>query len=110
MISYWSSLFTKVKIVFFLLKPVYKHKIMNLKETLLKALETEKAGNWNKAHEMVQDLQHPLAYWIHAYLHRKEPDLYNASYWYSRAKKPMPEYSFDKEWKEISDFIKNAEM
>jgi hypothetical protein len=59
---------------------------------------------------MVQDLQHPYAYWIHAYLHRKEPDLYNASYWYSRAKKTMPEYSYDQEWKEISDFIKSANM
>ena len=29
---------------------------MATKEVLLKALETEKAGNWNKAHEMVQDL------------------------------------------------------
>ena len=81
-----------------------------MKEKLLKALETEKDGDWDLAHKMVQDLQHQYAYWIHAYLHRKEPDLTNASYWYSRAKKPMPEYSYSKEWKEIYDFISAAEM
>lgn len=80
-----------------------------MKETLLKALDTEKNGDWDKAHRMVQDLNHPLAFWIHAYLHRKEPDRMNAAYWYSRAKKPMPEYGFDKEWKEIRDFIEKWE-
>ena len=83
---------------------------MSSKQTLLNALETEKAGDWNKAHEMVQNLHHTFAFWIHGYLHRKEPDLMNASYWYSRAKKPMPEYSYEQEWNEISHFIKNAEM
>jgi hypothetical protein len=79
--------------------------MMVTKEILLKALETEKNGDWNKSHEMVQDLQHAYAYWIHAYLHRKEPDLTNASYWYSRAKKTMPDYGYDREWKEIWDKI-----
>ena len=76
-----------------------------MKELLLKALETEKKGDWDKAHKTVQDLQHLHAYWIHAYLHRKEPDLSNASYWYSRAKKTMPDYSYEKEWNEIYKFI-----
>lgn len=78
---------------------------MVTKELLLKALETEKNGDWDKSHKMVQDLLHPDAFWIHAYLHRKEPDLINASYWYSRAKKQMPGYSHDQEWKEIWDEI-----
>jgi len=78
---------------------------MTTKEILLNALETDKKGDWNKAHEIVQDMKNPYAYWIHAYLHRKEPDLTNASYWYNRAKKSMPEYSSDQEWKEIYDVI-----
>ena len=80
------------------------------KEILLKALDTEKNEDWQKALEMAQDLQLPCAYWIHAYLHRKEPDLTNASYWYPRAKKPMPDYSYNIVRKEISDYIKHAEM
>ena len=83
---------------------------MNTKEKLLNALEIEKNGDWDKAHQIVQDMYHQLAYWIHAYLHRKEPDLSNASYWYSRAKKNMPSYSYEKEWQEIYNFIKVAEV
>ena len=81
-----------------------------MKQKLLNALELEKKGDWNKAHEIVQDLDHIWAFWIHAYLHRKEPDLWNAEYWYSRAKKPMPEFSFEKEWTEIFEFIKKSEV
>lgn len=81
-----------------------------MKEKLIKALEIEKNGNWDLAHKMVQDLQHQYAYWIHAYLHRKEPDLSNAAYWYSRASKEMPDYSFKQEWKEIFDVISESDL
>lgn len=77
-----------------------------MKEKLLKALEIEKNGDWDKAHRIVQEIEHEHAYWIHAYLHRKEPDLANANYWYSRAGKPMPDYTFQQEWKEIYEAIK----
>ncbi len=83
---------------------------MKTKEKLLKALEIEKNGDWETAHQIVQEMEYSLAYWIHAYLHRKEPDIMNASYWYSRAKKPVPDYGFDREWKEIHDFISGMEM
>ena len=79
---------------------------MERKEKLLEALEIEKKGDWDKAHKIVQVIEHELAYWIHAYLHRKEPDLSNAYYWYSRAGKPMPEYSYAQEWEEIYKHIK----
>jgi hypothetical protein len=49
-------------------------------EILLKAPVTEKAGNENKAFEIVQDLQHPFVFWIHAYQQCKEPDLFNPSF------------------------------
>ncbi len=78
---------------------------MNTKEKLLNALQIEKKGDWDTAHEIVQDIEHPLAYWIHAYLHRKEPDISNASYWYSRAGKPVSQYDFEREWHEINDYI-----
>lgn len=85
---------------------------MTTKKKLIAALEVEKKGNWDKAHEIVQVMHHELAYWIHAYLHRKEPDLSNASYWYSRAGKKMPKsgYSFEKEWNEIYKFIQEAKI
>ena len=78
---------------------------MNDKEILLNALTVEKNGDWDTAHQIIQNMKHPLAYWIHAYLHRKEPDMANALYWYSRAKKPAPTYDFEREWNEIYDTI-----
>jgi hypothetical protein len=30
------------------------------------------------------------AAWIHAYLHRKEPDIWNSKYWYRRCDRPYP--------------------
>lgn len=76
-----------------------------MKDKLLKALDLDKNGDWGGAHKMVQDIGNRDAYWIHAYLHRKEPDLSNASYWYYRAQRPMPETSLKQEWQEIHDFI-----
>ena len=43
------------------------------------------SGEWDKAHEIVQqDEQDEFACWIHAVLHHQEGDLANASYWYAR--------------------------
>ena len=46
-----------------------------MKAKLLEALELDKKGDWVGAHKIVQDVGNQTAYWIHAYLHRKEPDL-----------------------------------
>lgn len=68
-----------------------------------KALYYDFQGDWEKAHEIVQDLGDADAAWIHAYLHRKEGDPSNASYWYSRASKPFPNVSLEEEWKSLWD-------
>ena len=74
-------------------------------ETYIQALETERAGNWNKAHELVQDSNTPEAAWIHAYLHRVEGDLGNAAYWYRRAGKPECHSSLAEEWQALFDAL-----
>ncbi len=58
-------------------------------------------GNWDKAHELVDSLNTPSATWIHAYLHRKEGDQWNAEYWYRQARKPVPDKSLEAEFEEI---------
>lgn len=83
---------------------------MSYKELFLEALETEKEGDWSNAHLLIQSIEHEYAYWIHAYLHRKEPDISNARYWYSRAGKKMPDYGYDQEWEEIYDTIDRARI
>ena len=69
---------------------------------LLKALLIDAAGDWDTAHSIAQDDPSSDGSWVHAYLHRKEGDKWNANYWYSRAGKPMPDYSLQKEWEEIA--------
>ena len=67
----------------------------------LKALWYDANSNWDKAHKIIQDIDDKNASWIHAYLHRKEGDISNADYWYSRAGKRRPSVSPEMEWKEI---------
>jgi hypothetical protein len=67
----------------------------------LKALWYDGKGNWQKAHELIQDIEDKSAAWIHAYLHRKEGDIWNADYWYNRAGQKRPSVSLQEEWKDI---------
>ena len=67
----------------------------------LKALWYDAKGNWEKAHELIQDLPDKTASWIHAYLHRKEGDSWNADYWYSKAGRKRPSVSVEVEWEHI---------
>ena len=62
------------------------------------ALYWDKKGNWTKAHEIIQDLETKEAAWIHAYLHRKEGDEWNAGYWYRRAGQDFYKGSLEQEW------------
>ena len=69
-----------------------------------RALWLAKAGQWDAAHDLCQDVQGMAGSWIHAYLHREEGDLSNAAYWYARAGKPVPERSLSlaDEWMGIA--------
>lgn len=51
----------------------------------LQSLWHDARGDWDKAHELIQDLPDAKAALLHAYLHRKEGDQWNAEYWYRRA-------------------------
>ena len=69
-----------------------------------KVLWLARAGDWDAAHELCQDLPDPAGSWIHAWLHRQEGDYGNACYWYARAGKPATarSASLDEEWMEIA--------
>ena len=56
------------------------------KADLLRAVELALAGEWDAAHNLVQQYEEDAsAAWIHAVLHKLEGDLGNARYWYRRA-------------------------
>ena len=62
-------------------------------------------GDWQRAHESAQQDEGPAGSWVHAYLHRKEGDSSNASYWYNRAQKTTPNISLQQEWREITEAL-----
>jgi hypothetical protein len=68
---------------------------------LLAALWWDAKGNWEKAHDIAQDVASPDGAWVHAYLHRKEGDEGNAGYWYRQAGKPRPQSDLRAEWEAI---------
>jgi hypothetical protein len=69
------------------------------------ALWHAKAGHWEVAHDLCQNIEGPAGSWIHAYLHREEGDLANASYWYARSGRPMPAATLPlaEEWTRIAE-------
>ncbi len=69
---------------------------------LLKALWYDAKGHWETAHDLAQEVDSGEGAWVHAYLHRKEGDLSNASYWYHRAKRQLPTLTLEEEWKSIA--------
>jgi hypothetical protein len=64
----------------------------------LQALWWDAKGDWAKAHACAQADPGSQAAAVHAYLHRKEPDLSNARYWYNRAGRPPATGPLDQEW------------
>ena len=56
------------------------------KDELLRAIELALAGDWDAAHQLVQQYDgDAMASWIHAALHKMEGDPANSRYWYQRA-------------------------
>lgn len=68
------------------------------------ALWLAKAGRWDESHDLCQTVPDPAGAWIHAYLHREEGDLGNASYWYQRAHRETPAASVTlaEEWGQLA--------
>ena len=68
---------------------------------LLRALWYDAKGDWHTAHNQVDHLGDVGSARIHAYLHRKEGDIWNADYWYAKAGEKRPQLSLDQEWEEL---------
>ncbi len=63
----------------------------------IKALDLAREGNWDEAHQLVQQYSDELSCLIHAYLHRVEGDISNAKYWYRHAGVEMPNNTLGEE-------------
>lgn len=65
------------------------------------ALWWDGKGDWDRAHAAAQADAGPLGCAVHAYLHRKEPDLANARYWYGRAGRTPATGTLAAEWQAL---------
>ena len=67
----------------------------------LQSLWLDGNGDWTKAHGLIDQMEDEDAAFLHAYLHRKEGDIGNASYWYRRAGKTKPSIGLEQEWEQM---------
>ena len=67
---------------------------MALQEDLIAAVDAALAGRWDEAHAIAQ--RHgddATGCWVHACLHKMEPDESNSRYWYRRSSHSYEEYA-----------------
>ncbi|HWW41292.1 hypothetical protein [Pedobacter sp.] len=64
----------------------------------LQALWYDGRGDWKKAHDLIDHLSDLVSAHVHAYLHRKEGDVWNADYWYRKAGRLRPDVTLEQEW------------
>lgn len=69
----------------------------------LRALWHTKAGNWDRAHDIAQDIPSAMGSRIHGLLHAIEGDFGNSGYWYHRAgQPPIRRDEIELEWGRIA--------
>ena len=56
---------------------------------------------WYEAHATVQDKTDRMSAAVHAYLHRREGDIWNANYWYRQAGRKPFVGSLEDEWRAL---------
>jgi hypothetical protein len=62
------------------------------------ALWWDAKGDWARAHALVDEIETAEGMAVHAYLHRKEGQAWNADYWYERAGRHFHRAALDEEW------------
>ena len=71
----------------------------------LAALWWDAKGDGQKAHAQVDELETPEAMAVHAYLHRKEGEAWNADYWYKRAGTAHRRPTLEAGWKALLEAL-----
>jgi hypothetical protein len=67
----------------------------------LEALWWDAKGDWARAHALVDELETADGMAVHAYLHRKEGQAWNADYWYGRAGRRFHRVTLEGEWEAL---------
>ena len=69
------------------------------------ALWWDGQGDWSRAHDLINDIETPDTTAVHAYLHRKEGEQWNADYWYRRAGTQDHRPTLEAEWKALVEAL-----
>ncbi|MGA7522859.1 MAG: hypothetical protein WBW84_10275 [Acidobacteriaceae bacterium] len=71
----------------------------------LAALWWDAKGDWNRAHRLVDALESREGMAVHAYLHRKEGEDWNADYWYRRVGREHHRPRLNGEWQALVEAL-----
>jgi hypothetical protein len=71
----------------------------------LQSLWWDAKGDWNRAHDLVDELSTLDGMAVHAYLHRKEGNAVNADYWYQRAGSTFRRPELQVEWTALAEHL-----
>ena len=71
----------------------------------LQALWYDYQDDWHKSHKLIDTQSDRDCAWVHAYLHRKEGDLWNARYWYRRIGRAESKLSLSQERQQITQAL-----
>ena len=74
----------------------------------LHALWWDAKGDWQAAHKLVDELETQDGMAVHAYLHRKEGEQWNADYWYRRAGRTYHREHLNDEWSALVEGLLQA--
>ena len=75
----------------------------------LEALWWDAKGEWAHSHGLVDELETVEGMAVHAYLHRKEGQGWNADYWYRRAGREFYRPSLEAEWQALVEGLLPSE-
>jgi hypothetical protein len=72
----------------------------------LAALWWDAKGDWTRAHGLVDELETPEGMAVHAYLHHKVGEAWNADYWYKRAGCGFHRATLEEEWEALVEGLR----
>ena len=68
---------------------------------LLLALWYDGKGEWESSHNIASEIHNDKGSLLHAYLHRREGDIWNADYWCRQAGTKRREITLEEEWESL---------
>ena len=71
----------------------------------LAALWWDAKGDWTRSHALVDEVETADGMAVHAYLHRKEGQAFNAEYWYQRAERKFHRPTLEAEWQALAEAL-----